>query len=101
MPKEAIFIFVVIIGFIVLMIIVRAIVGVIRSTFSRASIIGLIVGVITALLARSKGAKEEREKEDRSPTADDRGEAAWVACSYCGSKNKSRDTKCRNCGASL
>jgi hypothetical protein len=101
MQKEALFIFIIIFGIIVLMIIVRAIVGAIRSTFSRASLIGLIVGVITALLARSKGVKEEREKQDGSPTADDRGEAAWIACSYCGSKNKSRDTKCRNCGASL
>lgn len=101
MPKETIFIFIIIFAIIVLIIVVRAIVGAIRSTFSRASIIALIVGLITTLVARSKTAKEEKEKEDKTPTADDRGEAAWIACSYCGSKNRSSETKCRNCGASL
>jgi hypothetical protein len=101
MPKEAILIFVVIFVFIVIAIIIRSIVGAIRSTFSRVSIIGLIVGVITALLARSRSTEEQRKREESSPTADDRGEAAWIVCSYCGSKNRSSETKCRNCGALL
>jgi hypothetical protein len=100
MPKGILFLFIFGFAFVVLMVIIKVIVNTVRSTFSRASLVGVIVGVITALLARSKTAKEEREK-DISPTADDRGEAAWIACSYCGSKNRSSDTKCRNCGASL
>lgn len=101
MPKEAIFVFILIFVFIVLAIIVRAIIGAVRSTFSRAGIIAVIVGVITTLLARSKASKEENGKRKASPTDDERGAAAWIACSYCGSRNRSSESKCRNCGASL
>lgn len=99
MPKEILFLFVFGLAFVILMVIIKAIVSAVRSTFSRASLIGVIVGVITTLLARSKATGGE--KKPASPTDDDRGEAAWIICSYCGSRNRSSESKCRNCGASL
>jgi hypothetical protein len=101
MPRGVILLFIFGFAFLVLIVIIRVIAGAVRSTFSRASLIAVIVGVITSLLARSKVMKEERDTKEKSPTADERGDATWIACSYCGSKNKSSNTKCSNCGASL
>ncbi len=99
MPREIVFLFIFGFAFIVFIVIIRGIISAVRSTFSRASLIGLIVGVITTLLARSKAANDD--KKPASPTDDTRGEAAWIICPYCGSKNRSSEVKCRSCGASL
>jgi hypothetical protein len=101
MPKEILFLFIFGFAFIVFIVIIRGIINAVRSTFSRASLIGVIVGVITALLARAKAPKEEEREKHISPTDDARGDAAWIICPYCGSKNRSSEVKCRNCGASL
>jgi hypothetical protein len=109
MTKPIILISLIVVGIIIIIVIVRGISRAIRSTFSVASIVAVIVGVITTLLARSKithPKKDETERVDGSkkkeePDVEREEGVEWVKCKYCGSKNRSTEVKCSNCGASL
>jgi sugar phosphate permease len=108
MTKPIILVSLIVVGVIILIVIVRGISRAIRSTFSVAGIVAVIVGVITTLLTRTKTShtqKNEIEKDvarvGEITDREDEEVVEWVKCKYCGSKNRSTETKCSNCGASL
>lgn len=62
------------------------------------SIIAVVIAVLGVIVVSQRASKSKGKGIADIDKADNEG---WIVCRYCGTRNRSSKSNCKNCGASL